>query len=205
MDFSIFFERNAKQSKLKVRADRVSSAKNKHRATQQHRNALRRNNGFVKLGRNQTIGFDRNRTVGVSRNITMGMDRNRTARVLQNYTSFCQQSLPLRKNLSIAAARPPSPQSIMFLHIKKTGGSTLHGLLGRLEMKNDTITYFTTEGPKWPRDKDEDPFHGRDLSIVVVRDPIDRVISHYWQLKPTDTYKGGADKSCTGACDQHTR
>ena len=115
--------------------------------------------------------------------------------------SFFEMTLASRASITHSNSVLLFPRSIFFLHVMKTGGSTLHAMLNRLADSRPKINYFSTEGAGWP--KKESPFWGRDLSIVVVRNPIDRVVSHYWQLKPSGAYKGGADRTCTGLSFYH--
>ena len=81
---------------------------------------------------------------------------------------------------------------IFYLHIMKTGGSTLNELL-RFSCKNREIAYSSTESPvaRWSRTRQRS-----SLRIVSFREPIARVISHYWQVKPWGEHSGGSNLVC---------
>jgi hypothetical protein len=84
------------------------------------------------------------------------------------------------------------PASIYFTHIMKCGGSTLDRLLS-IASDERSVQYTSTEDPALPSPS---RFNDGALKIVVVREPSDRVISHYWQLRPHSRHRGGSNKIC---------
>jgi len=99
------------------------------------------------------------------------------------------------------------PNGVFFTHVMKNGGSTLHDLFRRYQLNNPAIKYF---GPESNMIEPKIAIYGGGvkipwninnvLSIVVIRKPIDRVISHYYQVKPWGTHRG-ADRVCANAAE----
>lgn len=105
------------------------------------------------------------------------------------------------KNSSLRKGIDNFPASIYFTHVMKCGGSTLDRLLSLVSDERG-IEYTTSETPKMPS---AEKFLPSALKIVVVREPISRVISHYWQLVPHGTHKGGSHPRCTAAAKKSFR
>ena len=91
-------------------------------------------------------------------------------------------------------------QGVYYKHVMKTGGSTLDEMLW-LATKNRSMEFRTSESPKTPLLSTN--LFPAFIKIVTLREPISRVISHYWQVKPWGNYSGGSDRICRLAAALH--
>jgi hypothetical protein len=84
-------------------------------------------------------------------------------------------------------------RGVYYKHVMKTGGTTMDEMLW-LATKTRSIEYRTSESRDAPLPSpNEAP---EFIKIVTLREPVSRVISHYWQVKPWGNYSGGSDRHC---------
>jgi hypothetical protein len=95
----------------------------------------------------------------------------------------------------------PRPDHLIFLHVQKTAGTTLHNVISRHYRRSEMITFYNvpmalkfTQLPPEKRNqykvlKGHQPygFHtqfstGETEYITLLREPVDRVVSHFYHL-----------------------
>lgn len=89
-----------------------------------------------------------------------------------------------------------SIKKLHFTHVMKCGGSTLDSMLQVWRYNHKTnLTSLESYRQDKPSSLSKEKFW-----LIVLRKPLDRVISHYWQVKPWEHHpNGGAHAGCKAA------